>query len=89
VPGWESVNVTLLAHDLSISFRYLLAVLTGQRNCTLSLLQQVARALGITLTELINRMEAAYYARAQAQASKVSPEERRRVRNEHRALASR
>src|ERR1700741_3804236 len=60
VPGWEDINVTLLASDMGVSFRYLLAVLCGQRNCTLALLQRTSIALGIELTDLITRMERAY-----------------------------
>jgi transcriptional regulator with XRE-family HTH domain len=62
VPGWEDTNITQLAGDIGVSLRYLLGVMCGQRNCTLALLQQVARALGITLSELTNRMECAYRA---------------------------
>lgn len=92
VPGWEDCNITLLAHDLGISFRYLLAVLCGQRNCTLALLQQTAQALGLPLPEVITRMERAYHLRLEAA---VSPPdrleqqaERRRLRSERRALAN-
>lgn len=65
-PGWEDLNVTLLADEIGVSFRYLLGVLQGQRNCTLALLQRVAQALGISLNDLINRMEHAYHLRATA-----------------------
>lgn len=88
IPGWEDVNVTLLAQDLHISFRYLLAVLCGQRNCTLALLQQTAQALGLPLPELITRMERAYHLRIQAAANPPDPAERRRQRSERRALST-
>lgn len=86
VPGWEDTNVTKLAGDIGISLRYLLGVLCGQRNCTLALLQSVARALGITLSELTTRMERAYYLRATA--TELAPDKaaQRRVRSERRAL---
>lgn len=88
IPGWEDVNVTLLANDLKISFRYLLAVLCGQRNCTLALLQQTAQALGLPLPELITRMERAYQLRLQAAANPPDKAERRRQRSERRALST-
>jgi transcriptional regulator with XRE-family HTH domain len=59
-PGWEDTNITRLAEDLGISFRYLLAVLKGQKNCSLSLLQSVANALGVELETLITRIRRAY-----------------------------
>lgn len=89
VLGWEDTNITLLAGDIQVSFRYLLAVLTGQRNCTLALLQQVAAALGITLTALITRMESAYELRCKATATRVDITERRRRRSGQRAMSSR
>ncbi len=88
VPGWEDVNITLLASDLGISFRYLLAVLCGQRNCTLALLQQASQALGITLPDLIVRMERAYNLRALAAANPRDQGEVRRQRSERRAILS-
>jgi transcriptional regulator with XRE-family HTH domain len=93
VYGWEDINITLLASDLGISFRHLLAVLRGQRNCTLALLQKVAQALGITLTELIQRMENSYRLNADAPAAQLTPaqrrEQRRQRRNERLVLSSR
>ncbi len=89
VPGWEDTNITALAADVGVSFRYLLAVLCGQRNCTLALLQHTARALGITLTELITRMEKAYQLRCQAIDAKPDKSEVRRMRSERRALSAR
>jgi hypothetical protein len=88
VPGWEDVNITLLASDMGVSFRYLLAVLCGQRNCTLSLLQQTARTLGLELSVLISRMEKAYNMRLAAAAIAPEKGERRRVRSERRAIQS-
>ncbi len=88
IPGWEDCNVTLLAQDLHVSFRYLLAVLCGQRNCTLALLQQTAQALGLPLPELITRMERAYHLRLEAAANPPDPIERRRQRSERRALST-
>jgi transcriptional regulator with XRE-family HTH domain len=91
--GWEDVNITLLASDLGVSFRHLLAVLRGQRNCTLSLLQKVAQALNITLTELIQKMENSYRLNADAPAAQLTPaqrrEQRRQRRNERLVLSSR
>src|SRR4051812_13472772 len=86
VPGWEDVNISHLATDTDISFRYLLAVLCGQRNCTLALLQTISQALGITLTELITRMERAYELRQVAAANPIDKGERRRERAERRAI---
>lgn len=87
VPGWEDTNVTLLASDLGISFRYLLAVLSGQRNCTLALLQQAAQALALPLPDLITRMERAYHLRQIAVANPPDRVEQRRQRSERRALS--
>lgn len=81
IPGWEDINVTLLAADLGISFRYLLAVLRGERNCTLALLQQTSQAIGIPITELLTRMERAYHLRQQALSNPIDKAERRRERN--------
>ncbi len=86
VPGWEDVNVSRLATDTGISFRYLLAVLCGQRNCTLALLQTISQSLGITLTDLITRMERAYKLRLEAAANPIDKSERRRERSERRAI---
>ena len=83
VPGWEDINVTRLAQDVGVSFRYLLAVLGGQRNCTLALLQATALALGISLPDLLTRMERAYKLRAAQQAPDKA--EQRRLRSEKRA----
>jgi hypothetical protein len=88
VPGWEDVNITALAADIRVSFRYLLAVLCGQRNCTLALLQQTAQALGISLVELIERMETAYRLRCLASAHPPDKGERRRLRSEARAMST-
>lgn len=88
VPGWEDVNITLLASDMGVSFRYLLAVLCGQRNCTLALLQRAARFLGVELTTLIDRMERAYKLRLVAHANTPDKGEQRRIRSERRALQS-
>lgn len=85
VPGWEDVNITLLASDMGVSFRYLLAVLCGQRNCTLSLLQQAAHHLGVELSVLVERIEKAYRLKLIAAASSPDKAERRRVRSERRA----
>lgn len=85
VPGWEDVNITRLAADIGVSFRYLLAVLGGQRNCTLALLQATAQALGIPLTELILRMEKAYELRVAAAEAAPGKAEKRRLRSERRA----
>ncbi len=73
---------------MGVSFRYLLAVLCGQRNCTLALLQQAAQALGLELTALIDRMERAYKLRLLAAANPPDVEERRRQRSERRALSN-
>jgi transcriptional regulator with XRE-family HTH domain len=93
VYGWEDVNITLLAGDLGISFRHLLAVLRGQRNCTLSLLQKVAQALNIALPELITRMERSYRLNAESPAAQLTPaqrrEQRRQRRNERLVFSSR
>jgi hypothetical protein len=59
---------------MGVSFRYLLAVLCGQRNCTLALLQQAAATLGIELTALITRMERAYKLRLAAAAAAPAQE---------------
>ena len=88
VQGWEDVNITALAADIHVSFRYLLAVLCGQRNCTLALLQATAQALGITLTALIERMEAAYRLRCLAAANPPDPGEKRRLRSQRRAMST-
>lgn len=86
VPGWEDVSIKHLAIDTGISFRYLLAVLCGQRNCTLALLQTISQALGITLPELITRMERAYELRMAAALNPIDKNERRRERSERRAI---
>lgn len=88
VPGWEDVNVTLLAADMGCSFRYLLAVLWGQRNCTLSLLQRVAKTLGIELTEVVTRMEKAHRLRMEAAAHPPDKSEKRRERSVRRAISA-
>lgn len=88
IPGWTDVNISLLARDMGVSYRYLLAVLCGQRNCTLALLQKTAQALGIELTTLIDRMERAYNLRC-LEAEKVIPKtERRKARATRRAVAA-
>ncbi len=87
VPGWEDINVTLLASDLGISFRYLLGVLCGQRNCTLALLQQTAQALGSPLPDLLIRMERAYNLRQLAAAHPRDKGEVRRQRSVRRAIS--
>ena len=84
VPGWEDVNVTRLASEIGVSFRYLLAVLCGQRNCTLALLQRTAQALGISLVALIDRMEHAYYLRLAVVPKSKS--ELRRKQSERRSI---
>jgi hypothetical protein len=66
VLGWEDTNVTQLAFDVDISFRYLLGVLTGQRNCTLALLAHVAHALGQDLATLVTRIQTAHRLRTAA-----------------------
>jgi len=76
--------VTLLAGEVGVSFRYLLGVLQGQRNCTLALLQRTAQALGVSLVELITRIERAYHLRAAAVPKSKS--EIRRHQSERRAL---
>lgn len=76
--------MTLLADEIGVSFRYLLGVLQGQRNCTLALLQRTAQALGISLIDLITRMEHAYYLRAAAVPRNKS--EIRRNQTKRRAL---
>ena len=86
VPGWEDTNVTQLAGDIGVSLRYLLGVLCGQRNCTLALLQRVARALGITPSELLMRMEHAFKLRSTALELAPDKAAQRRVRSERRAL---
>jgi transcriptional regulator with XRE-family HTH domain len=83
------VNFTALARDVGVSFRYLLAVLTGQRNCTLNLLQRTAHALGITLIELLTRMEKAYHLRLEAAENKLDKTELRQLRSKRRALSTR
>jgi transcriptional regulator with XRE-family HTH domain len=84
VPGWSDVNVTQLAGDIGVSFRYLLGVLSGRRNCTLNLLRQTAQALGISLTVLIERIELACALRAGL--APVDKTERRRERSKRRVL---
>lgn len=86
VPGWDDVNITRLASDMGISYRFLLGVLTGQRNSTLSLLQRAAQFLDMPVTQLIERMDRA--ARLKAIEAEQAPDkaERRRQRNEQRAL---
>ena len=84
VPGWEDTNVTVLADEIGVSFRYLLGVLQGQRNCTLALLQRTAQVLGISLIDLITRIESAYHLRRQ-----IVPKNKndlRRHQTERRAL---
>lgn len=85
VPGWEDVNITSLAADMGVSFRYLLGVLSGQRNCTLALLQRAALMLGMELPILVARMEKAHQMRITAAASTPDKVERRWVRNDRRA----
>jgi len=54
---WGDVNVALLAEDIGVSYRYVLAVLKGQRNCTFGLLKKIARALGVETGHLVHRIE--------------------------------
>lgn len=89
VPGWEDVNITLLACDMGVSFRYLLAVLCGQRNCTLSLLQKTAHALGIRVSVLVDRIEAAYKLKLIETANMPDKATVRRIRSERRAISLR
>lgn len=86
VPGWEDCNITLLADDMGVSYRYLLGVLTGRRNSTLAVLQAAANCLRITLPRLIERMEIACRAKTLEIAFAPDKAERRRARSERRAL---
>jgi transcriptional regulator with XRE-family HTH domain len=92
VLGWEDTNISLLATDVGVSFHYLLAVLRGERNCTLALLQRTALALGIELTELITRMEKSYRlnleAAAKGPSAKDELKKQQRQRREQRRVLS-
>lgn len=72
---------------MGVSFRFLLAVLCGQRNCTLSLLQRTAHALGIRAAVLIDKIEAAYKLKLIATANQPDKAEVRRIRSERRAIS--
>jgi hypothetical protein len=54
--GWEDVNVALLADDIGVSYRYVLAVLKDERNCTFSLLKKIASAFGVDPGHLVYRI---------------------------------
>jgi transcriptional regulator with XRE-family HTH domain len=86
VPGWEDTNITTLALDMGVSYRYLLGVLTGQRNTTLAMLQSAANCLGIGLPALVARMEQACRLKLLEAANSPGKAERRRIRNERRAI---
>ena len=88
VPGWEDTNVTALAQDMGVSYRYLLGVLVGSRNTTLSLLQNAAGHLGMPVSALVERLEQAQRAKLLEAASSPGKVERRRERSERRAIQS-
>lgn len=86
VAGWEDCNITLLADDMRVSYRYLLGVLTGQRNSTLVVLQNAANYLQMPLPRLIERMERACRLKAMEIALAPDKMERRRLRSVRRAI---
>lgn len=86
VPGWEDVNITLLASDMEVSYRFLLGVLTGHRNTTILMLQNAASCLEISLAQLIERMERSCGLKILEVATAPGKEERRRQRSERRAI---
>ncbi len=61
VPGWEDTEVKLLAKASGVQYGFLLNVLRGKRNCTLSFLVKIARYLGTSPGNLVNRIEQAYH----------------------------
>jgi len=89
VSGWENLNITALAYDMGVSYRFLLGVLTGQRNSTLAMLQHAARCLRVTLPSLVEQMEYACRLKLLEAATAPSKAERRRLRSEQRAIRSR
>jgi plasmid maintenance system antidote protein VapI len=61
VTGWEGISVTLLAEEVGVTFRYLIEILQGRRrNCTLQILDRTATALGMTVPNLMRRIERAH-----------------------------
>jgi transcriptional regulator with XRE-family HTH domain len=46
-----------LAHEAGLHVTYLSGIENGRRNMTLAVLERVARALGVSETELVDRLD--------------------------------
>lgn len=57
VPGWEGVNLALLARDVGVSGQYLRDVLCGRREGSVRLVDEVAQKLGWDFSVLVRWME--------------------------------
>lgn len=52
-PGWEGVNLALLARDLGVSGQYLRDVLCGRREGSVRLVERVAERLGLEFGQVV------------------------------------
>lgn len=59
LPGWEDVSITALAAKMGKSAQHIRQVLTGRRDCTLGLLEDVAANLSMSMETLVGRIRAA------------------------------
>ncbi len=59
LPGWEDVSVRALAAKMGRSAQHIREVLTGRGNCTVTVLEDVAYHLGLSLAGLVERIRVA------------------------------
>lgn len=58
-PGWEEISIEALARKSGYTPQHLRASLRGEVNCSMEVYRTVARVLGVTVMDVMAKVEAA------------------------------